>query len=60
MQCVALRILTTVPSSVRIAPVPSVLVEVNPGWRGFDYFVFNDEIIIVDPRTHRIVAILPV
>jgi hypothetical protein len=51
---------TTVPSSVRIAPVPSVLVEVNPGWRGYEYFVYNDEIILADPRTHRIVAILPV
>jgi len=50
---------TTVPSSVRIVPVPSVLVEVNPQWRGYEYFVYNDEIILVDPRTHRIVAILP-
>ena len=51
---------TTVPSSVRFAPVPSVLVEVNPQWRSYEYFVYNDEIILVDPRTHRIVAILPV
>ena len=36
------------------------LVEVNPQWRGYEYFVYNDEIILVDPRTHRIVAILPV
>jgi hypothetical protein len=45
---------------VRIAPVPSVLVEVNPQWRSYEYFVYDDEIILVDPRTHRIVAILPV
>ena len=57
---IALNVGTTVPSSVRIAPVPSVLVEINPGWRSYEYFVVNDEIIIVDPRTHRIVAILPV
>jgi hypothetical protein len=51
---------TTVPSSVRIAPVPTTLVEINPGWRGYEYFVVNEEIILVDPRTHRIVAILVV
>jgi hypothetical protein len=57
---ISLSVGTTVPTSVRIAPVPSVLVEINPGWRSYEYFVVNDEIIIVDPRTHRIVAILPV
>lgn len=55
-----IRIPPRLPSSVRIAPVPSVLVEVNPEWRGYEYFVYNDEIILIDPRTHRIVAILPV
>jgi hypothetical protein len=57
---VSVSVGTTIPTSVRIVPVPSVLVEVNPRWRGLEYFVYNDEIIIVDPRTHRIVAILPV
>jgi hypothetical protein len=28
-------------------------------WRGYEYLVYNDEIILVDPRTHGIVAILP-
>jgi hypothetical protein len=57
---VSVSVGTVIPSSVRIVPVPSVLVEVNPGWRGYEYFVYNDEIILVDPRTHRIIAILPV
>jgi hypothetical protein len=39
--------------------VPDVIVEVHPEWRGFMYFVYNDEIIIVD-RNHHIVAILEV
>ena len=32
----------------------------NPGWRRFVYFVYNDQIVIVDPRTMRIVNVLPV
>jgi hypothetical protein len=49
---------TTVPE-FGAEPVPSVLVEVDPRWRGYEYFVYNDE-ILVDPRMHRIIAILPV
>lgn len=51
---------TAVPRSVRLAPVPQVIVEVHPQWRGFMYFVYNDEIIIVDRRTHKIVAVVEV
>jgi hypothetical protein len=57
---VSVSVGTVIPNSVRIVPVPSVLVEVNPRWRGYEYFVYNDEIILVHPRTHRIIAILPV
>ena len=35
-------------------------VRIHPGWRRFLYFVYNDEIVIVDPRTMRIVNVLPV
>ena len=27
------------------------LVEIQPAWRGYMYFVYEDEIIIVEPRT---------
>jgi len=36
-----------------------VLVEFHPEWRGYFYFIVNDEIIVVD-RNHRIVAVLEV
>jgi hypothetical protein len=49
---------TTVPE-FGAEPVPSALVEVDPRWRGYEYFVHNDE-ILVEPRMHRIIAILPV
>jgi hypothetical protein len=49
-----------VPRTVRVAPVPRTIVDIQPEWRGFMYFVYADEIIIVEPRTLRIVAVLEV
>ena len=51
---------TVVPSHVHVVAVPPLLVEYHPEWRGYRYFVVNDEIIIVEPGTLRIVAVLPV
>jgi len=56
----AVNVGVAVPKSVHVATVPSVIVEYHPAWRGFLYFVYNDEIIIVDPRSHQIVAVLDV
>jgi hypothetical protein len=50
---------TVIPSSVRVVTVPSVIVDVHPEWRGYFYFVYEDEVIIVD-KNHHIVAILAV
>jgi peptidoglycan hydrolase-like protein with peptidoglycan-binding domain len=55
----ALSVGTAVPSSVRIVDVPSALIEIKPQWRGHQYFVVRDEIIIVD-RSRKIVATVPV
>ena len=51
---------TVVPHSVHIVPVPSTLVEIEPEWRGFMYFVYSDEIVIVDPHSLEIVAVVAV
>jgi hypothetical protein len=55
----SVKVGTVVPTSVKVVTVPEVIVEVHPEWRGFMYFVYNDEIIIVD-RNHNIVAVLEV
>jgi len=55
-----IRVGTVVPRAVRIAPVPVTLIEIEPTWRGYMYFVYADEIIIVEPRTLQIVAVLQV
>jgi type IV secretory pathway VirB10-like protein len=50
---------TVVPTTVRVVELPPVLIEYYPDWRGYLYFVYNDEIIVVD-RNHHIVAVLEV
>ena len=55
----SLNVGIAVPSRVRLAAVPAVLIEIHPEWRGHQFFVVEDEIIIVD-RSRRIVAIVPV
>ena len=48
-----------VPRTVRVAPLPVTIVEIQPSWRGYMYFIVDDEIIIVEPGTLRIVAVIP-
>jgi hypothetical protein len=49
---------TAVPRSVRFVPVPSTIVAIEPSWRGYDYFMIGEQIVIVDPRSMEIVAII--
>lgn len=51
---------TVVPRTIRFVTVPETIVRIQPAWRGYLYFVVDDEIIIVEPRTHKIVAVLTV
>jgi hypothetical protein len=51
---------TVVPrGKVKFVPLPSTIVEIEPRWRGFEYFLVGDEIVVVDPATLRIVAVVP-
>jgi len=54
------RVGTVIPRTVRIAPLPATIVEIQPAWRGYMYFVYSDEIVVVEPGTLRIVAVLDV
>jgi hypothetical protein len=49
----------TVPRSVHVEVLPEDVVEIVPQYEGFDYIVVGDEILIVDPDTLAIVAIIP-
>jgi hypothetical protein len=47
-----------VPRSVHYHRLPARIVEYAPQYRDFDYVLVGDDILILDPRTHRIVAVI--
>jgi len=49
---------TAVPRSVRIVAVPQTIIEIQPAWRGYEYFMVGNQVVIVDPRSMEIVAVL--
>jgi uncharacterized low-complexity protein len=49
---------TRVPDSVHFYPLPAEVFVIYPEWRGYDYILVGDEILVIDPRTHQIVAII--
>jgi hypothetical protein len=52
---------TAVPRGrIHVVPVPETLVQIEPEWRGFLYFIVRDELVIVNPQDMRIVAVVPV
>ncbi|MBZ0141240.1 MAG: DUF1236 domain-containing protein [Pseudorhodoplanes sp.] len=38
--------------------MPATVIEVYPAWRGYRFILVGDEIVVVDPGTFRIVAII--
>jgi Protein of unknown function (DUF1236) len=48
-----------VPRDVHVAVLPEDIVTIVPEYRGFDYIVVGDSILIVDPATLEIVAVIP-
>jgi len=49
----------TVPRTVHVAVLPPEVVTIVPEYRGFDYVLVGDQLLIIDPNTMEIVAILP-
>jgi hypothetical protein len=44
---------------VHLLPLPGEVITIYPQWRGYEFILVHDEIIVVDPRTLEIVAVLP-
>ncbi len=52
---------TVVPRDrINLVSVPETLVRIEPRWHGYLYFVYEDEIVIVNPHDMRIVAVVTV
>lgn len=49
---------TAVPRDVRLQTLPADVVEIVPQYRGYSFFVVRDEIVIVEPSSHKIVTVL--
>lgn len=46
------------PERVRARPLPPDIIAIAPEYRSYDYVVVRDEVVIVEPRTHKVVEIL--
>jgi hypothetical protein len=53
---ISVSIGVVVPSSIRLYDVPAEIVEIYPGFRGHKFVVVEDEIVIIEPRTRKIVT----
>ncbi|MCA6104377.1 MULTISPECIES: DUF1236 domain-containing protein [Bradyrhizobium] len=55
----SLSIGTAVPRDVHLQPLPAEVVEIVPQYRGYNFVLVRDEIVIVEPSSYKIVAVLP-
>lgn len=49
---------TRVPRTVGFHPLPAEVITIYPDWRGYEFFLVGNEIVVVNPRTLEIVAVL--
>ena len=55
---VSVNVGTRIPTSVHVHPLPQQVIVIYPEWRGYDYILVGEQIVIINPRTHEIVAII--
>jgi hypothetical protein len=52
---------TRVPrEGVSFRPLPTEVVTIYPEWRGYEYILVRNQILVIDPGSYEIVAILDV
>jgi hypothetical protein len=52
------RVNAVVPRSMRLAAVPEEVVRIYPRFRRDQAFIYRNRLVVVDPMTSRIVAVL--
>jgi uncharacterized low-complexity protein len=55
---ISIHVGARVPETVHFYPLPVEVVDVYPEWRGYDYILVGDQILVIDPDSHEIVAVL--
>ena len=51
---------TRIPREVSYHALPAEVVTIYPEWRGYNYVLVRDQILVIDPQTFEIVAVLDV
>jgi len=49
---------TRVPHDVRFYPLPTEVVTIYPEWRGYEFILVGEQVVVVDPATFEIVAVI--
>ncbi len=49
---------TTLTEDIRLAPLPVEVVRIVPQYRGYQYIVVREEIVIIEPKTRKIVEVI--
>jgi uncharacterized protein DUF1236 len=49
---------TRVPRDVSFHPLPAEIVTIYPDWRGYEFILVRDQILVIDPSSLEIVAVL--
>lgn len=57
---VPMRVGAEVPRNLHFYPFPKEVTEIVPEYAGYFYVVAAEKIVVIDPLSYRVVAILPV
>lgn len=56
---ISIRVGETIPPRLRLHRLPPEIVSIEPEYRDYEYFATDKDVVIVEPRTHRIVSQVP-
>ena len=54
----AISVGTRVPRDVEFHQLPAEVITYYPEWRGYEFIMVNNQILVIDPATFEIVAVL--
>jgi hypothetical protein len=54
----SIRVGTRVPRDITFHPLPTEVVTIYPEWRGYEFILVGDQVVVIDPQSFEIVAVL--
>ena len=54
----AISVGTRVPRDISFHPLPAEVITYYPEWRGYEFILVGDQVVVIDPRSFEIVAVL--